>query len=130
MLQAELPHIALVQKQRLGIFFSRDRGRVVAIIKYRHLRYRRAGAFDMNDLFAAVTAFPESAYRAFDNYIQSARFVAGNEDDFVFAKAARHRALSNQLQSLIVQFMKQTGLLQGSNLIEGHSVSMIALSRM
>ena len=63
MLQAELAYVTLVQKQGIGLFFSRDRGRIIAIIKNRHLSHGRAGAFDVNNLFAAVTALAESAHR-------------------------------------------------------------------
>ena len=119
MLQTELLHVTLVQEQCHGVFFSRDGGRVIAIIKDRDLGHSRTGAFDVNDLFPAVGAFAEGAHRSLDYDIKAARFLAGHKDHLIFGKTARHSPLGHQLQSLIVQFVEQTGSLQGRNLIEG-----------
>src|SRR5690349_24152241 len=101
MLQTELPHVALVQKQRLSVFFSRNRRRVGAVIKDGNFSHSCPSAFDMNHLFPAIRTFPKSPDGTFYDHIQAARLFSADKQHFVFSKTAMYCKGCYRTQRLI-----------------------------
>ena len=57
--------------------------RVIGSVEHRNLGDRCDGLFDMDDLFASISAGAKRSDRAFDDDVEARSFVAPEEEDLI-----------------------------------------------